>query len=80
MGDVFPGVRGGHPWTEHCVPRGTQREGGLRVCQRFDGACLDAAELLNACFECGVCILTALSENLPSSIVYVWCEVVHQGI
>lgn len=36
VGDVFPGVRGGHSWTEHCVPWGTQREGWLRVCQHGD--------------------------------------------
>lgn len=27
MGDVFPGVCGGYPWTEYCVPWGAERKG-----------------------------------------------------
>lgn len=27
VGDVFPGVCGGYPWTEHCLPGGAEREG-----------------------------------------------------
>lgn len=27
VGDVFPGVCGGYPWTEYCVPWGAERKG-----------------------------------------------------
>lgn len=38
-----------------------------------------ATELLHACFGCGVCALTALSENLPVSVLCVSCEVMALG-